>query len=309
MKYIGVIHNPKSKKNIRHPRVLDAIRDIVGKYGTVFVPFSFEELTEVAKEIKKDKYEIVAVNGGDGTNHQIITRIIDVYKGERLPLVAHLRGGTMNTISNALNGIKGSVSGITQKLVKHYINGEPFKTRVNKVLNINGKYGFIFGTGFVSNLMDIYYEGGNPGPIKALQIIYKGIASTILKTDYVEKLFRPINAEVTIDDTRLNHNEYSVIISSAIRNIGLNFRALYRAEELPDKIHVLAGKATAFELVKKLRRLYVGSPPEFKNIVDTLAKLVRIKSQTPLKYTVDGDMYEDTYIVLTSGPMISYIQN
>lgn len=308
MKAIGIIHNPRSKKNMKHPSTLESLRDIVGKYGTVFAPFSLEELTEVAQEIKRDGYEIIGVNGGDGTNHQIISRIIDVYRGDRMPLLAHLRGGTMNTVSNALYGIKGSVSGITKKLVEHYRDNRPFKTKTSKVLNVNGKYGFMFGTGFVANLMDIYYEGGNPGPVKALQIIYKAIASAILSTDYVNKLFQPIHAEVLIDNTRLAYQEYSVVVSSAIRNIGLNFRAIYRAEELPDRIHVFAGKASAFEVIKRLRRLYVGHEPDFKQLTDVLAKMVEIRSDSALKYTIDGDMYEDTRIVVTPGPLLSYIQ-
>ncbi len=308
MKAIGIIHNPRSKKNMKHPSTLESLRDIVGTYGTVFAPFSLEELTEVAKEIKRDGYEIIGVNGGDGTNHQIISRIIDVYREERMPLLAHLRGGTMNTVSNALYGIKGSVSGITKKLVEHYRENRPFKTKTSKVLNVNGKYGFMFGTGFVANLMDIYYEGGNPGPVKALQIIYKAIASAILSTDYVNKLFQPVHAEVLIDNTRLAYQEYSVVVSSAIRNIGLNFRAIYRAEELPDRIHVFAGKASAFEVIRRLRRLYVGHEPDFKQLTDVLAKIVEIRSDSALKYTIDGDMYEDTRIVVTPGPLLSYIQ-
>lgn len=308
MKAIGIIHNPRSKKNMKHPSTVDSLRDIVGTYGTVFAPFSLEELTEVAKEIKRDRYEIIGINGGDGTNHQIISRIIDIYREERLPLLAHLRGGTMNTVSNALYGIKGSVSGITKKLVEHYRDDRPFKTKTSKVLNINGKYGFMFGTGFVANLMDVYYDGGNPGPVKALQIIYKAIASAILSTDYVNKLFAPIHAEVIIDTTKLAFEDYSVVVSSAIRNIGLNFRAIYRAEELPDRIHVFAGKATAFEVIRRLRKLYVGHEPAFKELTDALARTVEIRSSTPLKYTIDGDMYEDTRILVTPGPLLSYIQ-
>ena len=308
MRAIGIIHNPKSKKNKRNPKLLDYLIDAVDRYGKVFIPSSLEELSEVAEEIKKDRYEVVGVNGGDGTNHQIVTSMIRVYNDTSLPLIAHLRGGTMNTISNALNGIRGSVIGITKKIVNNYKKGMPFQTRENKVLNVNGRYGFMFGTGFVANLMDVYYEGGNPGPIKALQIIYKGIASAILKTDYVEKLFKPINAEVIIDNVKLSFDEYSVVVSSSIRNIGLNFRAIYRADELPDKIHVLAGRANAFELIKRLRRLYVGSPPNFPNIVDTLASVTEIRSPLPLKYTVDGDMYEDTNILVTPGPVLKYIQ-
>ena len=309
MKTIGIIHNPRSKENMRHPHLLDRIKDIIGRYGTVFVPSSYDELTEVAKEIKKDRYEIVGVNGGDGTNHQIITRIIDLYNNDRFPLIAHLRGGTMNTISNALNGITGSVTGITQKLVEHYKDNRPFKTRANKVLNVNGRYGFMFGTGFVSNLMDMYYEGGTPGPIKALQIIYKAIASAIIKTNYVDRLFRPVLAEVVIDGIKLDYSRYSVIVSSAIRNVGLNFRAIYRAEELPDKIHVFAGQATAFEVIRRLRKLYIGHQPGFQHMADVLARLVEIRSGSPLRYTIDGDMYEDTRVVLSPGPMMSYIQD
>ncbi len=308
MKAIGVIHNPRSKKNLKHPAMLDELRDVVGSYGTVFTPSSLDELGDVAREIKTDGYEILAFNGGDGTNHQIITRLIDVYKDERLPVIAHLRGGTMNTIANGLNGIKGSVSGITRKLVEHYRKNRPFKTKASKVLKINEKYGFIFGAGFVANLLDVYYEDGKTGPIKAMQIIYKAIASAILETGYVERLFQPIMAEVLIDDRKLYYNEYSVIISSTIKNMGLNFRAVYRAEDVHDRIHVFAGKATAFEVIKRLRKLYVGHAPNFKHLTDALARSIKINADAPIKYTIDGDMYEEQNIVLSPGPILSYIQ-
>ncbi len=308
MKAIGIIHNPRSKKNMKHPYIQDALRDIVGGYGTIFAPSSFEELMEVTREIKKDRYEIVCVNGGDGTNHQIITRMISVYRDESMPLVAHLRGGTMNTISKALDGIDGSVAGIARKLVKHYREGRPFRTKTIRVLNVNGKYGFIFGTGLVSNLMDMYYEGGNPGPVKALQIIYKAIASAILGTEYIDRLFKPINAEVIIDGEKLGQRECLVVVGATIRNVGLNFRPMYRADELPDKVHVYAGTATAMDVIKKLRRLYVGHPPGIKSLTDTLARVVEIRSDSPIQYTIDGDMYEDTGITFSPGPVLRYIQ-
>lgn len=308
MKAIGIIHNPRSKKNMKHPETLDALRDIVGRHGTVFAPLSFEELMEVVKEIKRDHYEIVCVNGGDGTNHQIITRMINIYRNDGMPLIAHLRGGTMNTISKGIDGIRGSGEGIVRKLVEHYRKDRPFRTKTTRVLNVNGRYGFIFGTGLVSNLLDVYYEGGNPGPIKALQIIYKAIASTILKTDYIDRLFSPIDAKVLIDGNKLEQDKCLVVVGATIKSVGLNFRPLYRADELPDRIHIFAGTATAMDVIKRLRKLYVGHPPDIRTLTDTLAQNVEVASDNPIKYTIDGDMYEDLRIACSSGPELRYIR-
>ena len=63
---------------------------------------------------------LLAISGGDGTNHVTLSGFIDVYAGAALPQIALLRGGTMNTVANAIGVRRGRPEGLLARLVRAY---------------------------------------------------------------------------------------------------------------------------------------------------------------------------------------------
>ena len=71
---------------------------------------SIDELYRIAEDFRRDDIDVLAISGGDGTNHVTLTGFLDVYGGHTMPQVALLRGGTMNTVANSV-GVGGPARG------------------------------------------------------------------------------------------------------------------------------------------------------------------------------------------------------
>jgi len=153
---IGIITNPHSRRNRRFPEQMRRLAYVLGDDDTYELTNRIEDVKAVARQFKERNIEVLALNGGDGTNHVTLSTFIDVYGDEPLPKITFLRGGTMNTISNGV-GIKGTPSRLLANLVEKYYTGIPYETTERDMLKISDEngvnYGFIFGNGIVSNFL------------------------------------------------------------------------------------------------------------------------------------------------------------
>src|SRR5580693_9687084 len=110
MSGIGVVLNPKSRHNLRDPGAALRLSRRLGDYGVLRTAQSVEELYRIAEDFRRFDIDVLAISGGDGTNHVTLTGFLDVYGGAMIPRVALLRGGTMNTVANSV-GIRGKPEG------------------------------------------------------------------------------------------------------------------------------------------------------------------------------------------------------
>ncbi len=123
---IGIIANPHSKLNKRSPHTLTLMAEAIGQKGVFTITRDLDHLDETLKSYKEQEISILGINGGDGSISQIITRMIAIYGSKPLPLLAVLRGGTMNLIASQLSISDGPVENI-KKLVALVDNKRPFR--------------------------------------------------------------------------------------------------------------------------------------------------------------------------------------
>jgi diacylglycerol kinase (ATP) len=152
---IGIINNPFSRKNRRNPDGLETLRRIVGDAGLVASSSSVEEVREILHGFRQAGIEILGINGGDGSNHVVLTALVQEYGDAALPRIAFLRGGTMNTISNSC-GIRGSPVRILRRLVGKLVAGQPFDTIQRDTLRIGEGIGLTFGNGLIQSFLAEY---------------------------------------------------------------------------------------------------------------------------------------------------------
>src|SRR5580692_4968680 len=117
---IGVVLNPRSRRNLRDPRAASRLARTLGDHGVVRTARSIDELYRIAEDFRREHIDVLAISGGDGTNHVTLTGFIDVYGGATMPQVALLRGGTMNTVANSVGMLKGRPEGILGRLLRDY---------------------------------------------------------------------------------------------------------------------------------------------------------------------------------------------
>jgi diacylglycerol kinase (ATP) len=285
---IGIVLNPHSKKHRKDPDRMTQLGFIVGDRGSCQVSDDLHDLRRVAEQFKTRDIDILAIGGGDGTNHVTLTTFLEVYGEKPLPQLTFLRGGTMNTLANACN-IKGTPEKILSNLIYKYHEGKEFEMTERNLMEINGKYGFIFGVGAIYRFLQAYYEGWNPSPPKAAYTLTHTILSAMLNGKFARKMFSRFDADVWVDGKKWPFANWSALYTGSIPIMGLKFKVFHYSSEF-QKFHAAGFASPPRNILRHVPRMFVGKAPRFDEMIESPAQEMKISLAEPLPYTIDGDM-------------------
>lgn len=303
---IGVINNPHSRKNRKNPEWLKALSYIVGTEGVSVATWNVDDIDAEIRRFKKQRIDILAINGGDGSNSLVLTKLIQGYGRQRLPKVALLRGGTINIAANSC-GVRGSPAGLVINLVDKYRQGEPFETTWVDTLRVEGRYGFVFGNGFIHSFLEELYGAGK-SPWMATKLVGKGIGSAMVRGPFAARMFAGIEARVVVDGKEIPHRKFAALGAGTVSQIGLGFKAFHRAYESPHTFHLLGVLCSPFRFAGSMPRIYRGKKVSDKKMFETVATDVRIESAGPIGYTLDGENYTGpARLTVRTGPRLEII--
>lgn len=304
---IGIINNPHSRKNRRHPEWMQSLGYIVGSRGQAVATRDTGDIHEMARIFKQQEIDILGINGGDGSNHVTLTAFIEEYGDQPLPKIAFLRGGTMNTISNSC-GIRGTQAGLMMNLTRKYREGVPFETIMRDTIKVDGRYGFIFGNGLIHNFLSAYYGSGNPNPWTAFKILTRGACSSLVGGKLSRQMFKRFRARVLVDGREWAHDSYTAMVGATIHQIGLGFTPFFRCEERAHTFHFLGIVAPPMGFALALPKIWFGRKVSEKKIVEQVAEEVVFESEEPLSYTLDGDTHQTgNRLALAVGPRLEIV--
>ena len=291
---IGVVLNPRSRRNLRDPRAASRLARALGDQGVVREARSIGELYRIAEDFKRLR--------------------IDVLGGSTLPQIAFLRGGTMNTVANAVGVRKGRPEGLLGRLIRAYASraAQPLINVERHVMHVGDHYGFLFGTGAVYGYLAEYYRDGEPTPLVAAKTLLRGVGSTLVRGEMVRRMAAPFRGSVALDDgTTWPVRDYLAIAGGTIDQIGLNFRPFYRFDERPNAFHLLGIHATPMRFVRELPRILRGEPMRPGKAVEATPSGATISSADGVvRYMVDGDLHEaQGPLRVTIGPRVKIVVN
>ncbi len=315
---IGVVLNPRSRRNLRDPRAADRLARRLGDAGVVRQANSIDELYRIAEDFRRDHIDVLAISGGDGTNHVTLTGFLDVYGGHTMPQVALLRGGTMNTVANSVGVRHGRPEGLLGRLIRDYAqqasmpleNVERHVMRIAPTDGTKAHYGFLFGTGVVHGFLAEYYAGGDPTPLVAAKVLARGIGSAMIGGQTIRRMARPFRGSVSLGDgTSWEERDYLAVAAGTISHIGLNFKPFHRYDELPGRFHMLGIHTSPWGFVKDLPRIHRGDPMRPGKTFDALLKRAFVRSADGhMRYMIDGDLHEARGDVeVTVGPKVKLV--
>ncbi len=314
---IGVVLNPRSRRNLRDPGAAGRLARRLGDRGVVREARSIDELYRIAEDFRRDAIDVLAISGGDGTNHVTLTGFLDVYGGHTMPQVALLRGGTMNTVANSVGVRQGRPEGLLGRLLRDYAQRasmplEDVERHVMRVAPASGRahYGFLFGTGVVAGFLHEYYAGGEPTPLVAAKTLLRGVGSALVGGDMVRRMARPFHGSVELEDgTRWPERDYLAVAAGTIAHIGLNFRPFHRFDERAGAFHILGIHTSPVGFVQELPRIHRALPMRAGKAFDALAARVTVRSpQRPLRYMIDGDLHESSgELTVSIGPRVRLV--
>jgi diacylglycerol kinase (ATP) len=303
---IGVITNPRSRRNRRNPALARQLAYVLGEQGQLAAPHDFDALHRVAEHFKERQIDILAVNGGDGTTHVALTAFKKVYGDDPLPQVALLRGGTMNTMASGM-GIRGRPDQLLGQLVQAYHSGTPMRTTERNALLVNDQVGFLFGNGMLSNFLEVYYAGSEPSPIKGARLLAQALFSTLVGGGFSRRLRRRVKLRVTVDGHTWDNDDWLTIAIGTVDNIGLQFRPFPRVVSRPGHLEILGVSASLGELARKLPAIRLGRQLNHPSFPNAVAKEVILESEESLGFMVDGDFHHaGQRLEICPGPRITF---
>ena len=215
----------------------------------------------------------------------------------------------MNTVAHSLSCINGTPQKIVSTVVEKYRRGEPFTLTERNILKANDWYGFIIGSGLSANFIQAYDEGEGRGPIKAAKVILKGVSSAIFGTNYADKLVEPVRANIWLAGRELPSAQYTLILASSLKEVGLGFKPTYFAGQKDGFFHFIGGNLSAFEIAKNLSNMWLGKPMKGRELYDEVCREVWVKPESEFQLMVDGDVYrcaED--VKITTGSRLRFIR-
>ncbi len=326
---IGVVLNPRSRKNLRNPGAALRLARTLGDHGIVREVHSLDDLYRAAEDFKRLEIEVLGISGGDGTNHVTITGFLNVYVGPSyvarlgdpspIPQLAFLRGGTMNTVANSVGVRRGRPEGLLGRLIRAYAQRAslPLANVERHVMRIGppgqpGKayYGFLFGTGVVYGFIAEYYRNGEPSPLVAAKTLVRGAGSTLVRGETIRRMAEPFRGSVEFDDgTRWAERDYFSVAAGTVDQIGLGFRPFYRYSERPGAFHMLGITATPFQFVVDLPRIHRAQPMRPGRTLEATPRAAVVRSAGGImRYMIDGDLHETQgELELAIGPKVKIL--
>ena len=181
---------------------------------------SLDAIPHVMREFRERDVDILAVCGGDGSDHCTLTAVDQVYGAAPWPLLLPLRAGTINYVADDIGGRRASPEQMLQRVVQAHKRGHPHVTTERDVLRVNGdQLGFVlsFGTAVLSR---VYYARRQCGPVwpRGAQRAGARLAPAID--------LQAIEADIVCDDEVLPFRS-SLFFAGTVRHVALGFQPTY----------------------------------------------------------------------------------
>jgi len=306
---IAVIVNPRSRANRRIPRIAAEFQAIVGDRGRIYAPKSIEEVDAMAVEIRRSPPAAIAIHGGDGTLHKTVTALARAFADEPLPPIGILCGGTMNVVATSLQ-IRERPSVFLKSIVDADRTGKPLETIRRRCMRIGAELGFLFGNGMPANFLTEYYGGGEYGPARAAWLLMRAFFSALWHGPFIQRLFKRFEGSVRVDGTVLEQTAFIGLLVGTVREVGMGFKLVHRADDDPERFGVLAMHSGVLSLALDVPAVRTGRGIAASRAYSAVASQMHIQSKNgSMAYTIDGDLYRtDEPVAISLGPHIDFLK-
>jgi diacylglycerol kinase family enzyme len=307
MAKIGIIINPHSKK-IKKMKTdpVEYYKRIGGDSVAVRLTQNQDDIIKAAMDFKKQSISYLAISGGDGSIHMVLSWFISVYKKSRLPHLLILRDGSMNNIARSY-GLKGKGPVLLKKLINAMVNKSEIQIVYRNTMKVKDMYCFLFGLGFVTNYINEFNRGGNKSPLKAIKVILKSVLQLLLSKN--KGIFERMNLNVIADGKKLWFTDFFAIFAATIANLAISFTPTPRAYEKKNSFHLIATGMKPGEVFRNFNKIRKGILIKHNEHYDDIASDLKIICPGKFLYQMDGDIYEArNRLEVKAGPQIGFVK-
>jgi hypothetical protein len=219
---VALISNPSSGRNARRG-LLDRIRDLLTMHPSVthFQESTYAGIADATREVVGGDTEILAVNGGDGTVHTVLTSMLTA-PASRLPVLAVLAGGTTNTTARNVGYGSRPLAALQRLLIASATGALAGSVTPHPVLRADlesgPQYAMMFGAGAVYDGITFARERFASRGMRGQLAGGLALATFLMKalTGKGGTLFPPLAADVRVDGVSLPSVRYFGILTSTM---------------------------------------------------------------------------------------------
>jgi len=314
---IWLVHNPRSRSGAKNGERLRAVAEESGGEIAWRAPDTLEALEAVVAEATAAGAEILAIHGGDGTVHRVLSALVVQLGGGdpgphlrelHVPHIMVLRAGTVNIVAGNI-GAPADGARRLRRLLKVRAEGGTPETRELALTVVNGQHaGFIFGTGAIPRTMDAYYEGGDASIWKSAKVIGRGVVSTVVGGAFAGHLFRRDPYTVTVDGEIWPGDGWGAVCAGTVPRMALGFAPFYTVRQDTGHLHVVAIRCDTRTIGTTVHNLWLGRPNDREGFQEGSAQEVCLEGPDPIPFNMDGDSYPGSNrLVAQRGPVLSFI--
>jgi len=286
----------------------DRLRRMLGSRGVLFPLERRELVTAICEGLRDRGIGTLAIIGGDGTLSIILSELARVYGERPLPRIALLRGGSMNTIANAVGVRRAPPERLLQRLLSEL---PTLPTAMRNTLRVHDRIGFLFGGAVLASFLEALYSGDGEqrGRLAALSLLARGSVQAFTGGAVIEQLQRPLEATLSIDGEVHPTRRYLALLAGTVEQVGLGFRPLPQANADAQHFQLLAFHGSAAMLARQLPRIRrglaigdgLGFAPAARSLeIDTAG--------AEFTYMLDGELHRTTGpLMVALGPRIELL--
>jgi len=308
---IGLVHNPRAARNRRHPDAGLRLARLLGDQGLARDAATRDTLEAALAEFRAAGVDTLAVNGGDGTCHVVLSAAVAAWDGAPLPRLLVLRGGTMNTLA-ANHGLAGDPEVLLGAELARRRAGLPSPVVERDLLRVEADgrpaiHGFLFGTGAAVAFLERFYAGGHPSPLRAWLLVARAAGSALVGGPLGQSLTRREPLRVASDGDEWADQAYLTLLAGTVPSLGLGFRALARCAEQPGFFHAVGVHGALPQVVRLLPRVHRGAPWRRRAALDVVARQLTLEGEA-VRFMVDGDLHPPARVLrLSTGPALQVV--
>ncbi len=303
---ITIVVNRNAGGYLKDPSLGLRLQSILGDQGTVIETRSEDEIPATLTHILQGDSEILAISGGDGTYHHVLTQLYDCCRAlnRPFPTILPLPGGTMNNLPVDL-GLKRNAERILKKLVRLKRTGRKLTFVHRDTLLIENRIGFLFGTAFSARITEAYRADQHRGMKKVLKLMTAFIISSLRGKNPITV---PVTAAVELDGQMLDFPYHTGLLLGTISKTGFGFTLLARGLEKDGTFHVIYTNFKPLRMLPMLACSLFGKSMARPGVIDQLGQHLVLNLPNPEPYVFDGDIYyAQGRLEVELGPQIRFV--
>ncbi len=280
-----------------------------------------EDVPGALADLADQEIDLLMVYGGDGTFQHVLTELLGrrIF-GDRVPMIAPLRGGSTNMTALDLGAHRDPIKGVAdviKAIEEGRLDERVCQRHVLRVTSSQGdvdQYGMFFGAGIVYHGIEQVKRMFPTGPARGLFGSALVTGGLIFKRALRKKNNGVVfsnSFQIRLDGKPAADEEYNIVMTSTLHRLISGIRPFWGTEPAPARFTAVASRAERFGL--SVPNLLRGKPNE--RITAEKGYISHNIHQAELRmdcgFTIDGELHapeDNRTLTITADDCLQFVR-